>query len=164
MGMRSTRMRSKIVAVGGSFWIAVAACVLGCMQPMFAKPAGADRAHGAGDAVRQSGADNLTQDLTSEMDCCYHEHPAVPDDGNKPSQHRAPHGSPHDAVSCCPLDATITPTAKFKPPELIEFRADAIGSYEFHFAFATFSDGAAFAPAFWHSGRDTLRKTHVLRI
>jgi hypothetical protein len=147
--MRSTPSTTRVLAIALSFWMAAAACVIGCMQPVLArsepsmsKPRLPKRS--------QSG-------LMADMDCCHHEGPSAPANGDK--------RSPHDSVSCCPLDARVTPTQKLNAAPLASaFESNAILSLEFRFAFAAFSYPLAFAHAFWHSGRETLLKARVLRI
>lgn len=132
-----------------SCWMAAVACVIGCMQPVIAR---------SEPSISKVHSRNGTQSgLMADMDCCNHESSSAPTNDKKPS--------PHDSVSCCPLDARVTPTQKLNPPILgIAFKADTVSSREFHFAFALFCDRLVFAHAFWHSGRDTLLKAHVLRI
>jgi hypothetical protein len=132
-----------------SCWMAAVACVIGCMQPVIAR---------SEPSISNVHSRNGTQSgLMADMDCCNHESSSAPTNDKRPS--------PHDSVSCCPLDASVTPTQKLNPPILgIAFKADTVSSREFHFAFALFCDPLVFAHAFWHSGRDTLLKVHVLRI
>ena len=147
--MRSTSSITRALAIAVSFWMAAVACVIGCMQPVLAR---------SEPSISKAHSPNRTRPgLMADMDCCNHESSSAPPIDKKPS--------PHDSVSCCPLDARVAPTQKLNPPLLgIAFKADSIFSCEFHFAFALFCDRLAFAHAFWHSGRGTLLKTHVLRI
>ncbi len=147
--MRSTSSITRALAIAVSFWMAAVACVMGCMQPVLA---------GSEPSISKAHSPNRTRPgLMPDMDCCNHESSSSPTGDKKPL--------PHDSASCCPLDARVTPTQKLNPPILgIAFKADAISSREFHFAFASFCDRLGVAHAFWHTGRDTLLKTHVLRI
>ena len=147
--MRSTSSTTRALAIAVSFWMAAVACVIGCMQPVLAK---------SEPSISKAHSPNRTRSgLMADMGCCNHESSSAPTGDKKPS--------PHDSVSCCPLDARVTPTQKLHPPiSGIAFKADSIFSCEFHFVFALFCDRPAFAHAFWHSGRGTLLKTHVLRI
>lgn len=160
MGSRS--LIARVFGVALSLWMAVAACVMGCMQPVMAgsthghatQQAQTDRARAQPERAksRRAGAG-----LMADMDCCSHENPSAPA-GDKKSL-------PHESVSCCPLDARVTPTQKLNAPVAgIAFKAAAISPDEFRFSFALFCDTPEFPHAFWHSGRDTLLKTRVLRI
>ncbi|MCU1241566.1 MAG: hypothetical protein JWO71_2292 [Candidatus Acidoferrum typicum] len=151
-----------IVAAALSFWMAAAACVIGCMQPVLA-PALANATPqrevapqnevsiGRGHSRNQTHAGPMP-----DMDCCNHE--KSPSD---PASDKKPH---HEAVSCCPLDARVTPAQKFAPPSAIAFKIDVVSSTEFNLPFALFRRSLLIDDALWHSGRDTLLKTHVLRI
>jgi hypothetical protein len=133
---------------------------MGCMQPVLA---GSTHGH----ATQQAQSDRARSEraqphraqsgLMPDMDCCKHESPSAPARDKKPS--------PHESVSCCPLDARVTPTQKWNAPiSGIAFKAAIISSNEFRFSFALFCNPPGFAHASWHSGRDTLLKTHTLRI
>ena len=159
VAMGSTSFVTRVFGVALSLWMAVAACVMGCMQPVLA---GSTHSHSqqARSERAQSGRAQLGQaqsGLMPDMDCCKHESPSAPTNDKK--------SSPHEAVSCCPLDARVTPTQKLNAPVSgMAFKAATISSNEFRFAFALFCNPPGLTHAFWHSGRDTLLKTHVLRI
>ena len=126
--------------------------VIGCMQPAFTSATGNDQVLSKTNSVKRA---HTT--LMQDMDCCHHESPSGPANGDK--------RSPHDSVSCCPIDARVSPTQKLNPaPSASSFESDAIPSVELLFAFTRYGQPLAFAQAFWHSGRDTLLKTRVLRI
>ena len=149
--MRVTRSITRVVAIVVSFWMAALACVIGCIQPAFANVR-KDQVLSKTNSVNR----NHTA-VMPDMDCCNREGPSAPTSDKK--------SSPHDSISCCPLDARVSPTQKWNPALLAStFKADTILALEFHFASALFAHPPAFAQAFWHSGRDTLLKTRVLRI
>jgi hypothetical protein len=150
--MPHSRTLNPILAAALSFWMAAAACVLGCMQPLLANPA---------PQMEVSIAQNhsLIQAHTGpmpDMDCCHHEN-----NPSDPASDKKPH---HQAVSCCPLDARLTPAQKFAPPSAIAFKSDVVSSTDFALPFAPFRRPFLIDDALSHTGRDTLRKTHVLRI
>jgi len=150
--MFRNRTLDPILAAALSFWMAAAACVLGCMQPLLANPAPQMDVSIAQDHSRIHAHSAAMPD----MDCCHHEkNPSDPASGKKPH---------HQAVSCCPLDARVTPAQKFAPPSAIAFQSDAISSTEFSLPFALFRSSFLIDDALSPTGRDTLRKTHVLRI
>jgi hypothetical protein len=142
------------LAIALSFWMAALACVLGCLQPALAHPVTSDQALTKTGSIHAGPSGHA---LNHEMDCCHRESPSAPADKQ--------HSPTHDSISCCPLDARVTPTPKLNPPAAgIPFQAATISSDEFHFAFSVFSDPATLTHVFWHSGRDTLLNTHLLRI
>jgi hypothetical protein len=147
VSMRLTSLTRATLVVALSFWVAAAACVIGCMQPVLAQN---------GLSVSRAKSLNRTQpDLMPDMACCNHEKsPSGPTSDKRP---------PHHAVSCCPLDARATPTQKLNPLTL-GTAFNTVSSHEIHFALALFCDPLVFTHTFWYSGRDTLLKAHVLRI
>ena len=154
--IRSTPSITRILAIGVSFWMAVVACVVGCMQPVLARSEPSTPQHQWPNRPHQS-PNRLQSGLMADMDCCHHESPSAPANDHK--------RSPHESISCCPLDARVPAPQKLSAaPPASAYENDAIPSIEFRFAFTAFSHPVACAHAFWHSGRDTLLKTHVLRI
>jgi hypothetical protein len=141
--MRTTSIAKAAVAVGISFWIAVAACVFGCL-PAFAHAAKQNPPLCKPDALQ-----------SHDTDCCHHESQSTPGDDNQ--------SSPHPGASCCPTEAALTPTHNWHTaPVATSFALAAIPATPS--AFALLSWPLAHAQAFGSPGRDTLRKTHVLRI
>jgi hypothetical protein len=150
--MPHSRKLDPLLAAALSFWMAAAACVIGCMQPVLVNAAPQNEA-----SIRQSHSPNQAHTgAMPDMDCCNHERsPSSPPSGKKPH---------HEAVSCCPLDARLTPAQKFAPPSAIAFKSDLVSSTEFDLSFAPFRRAFQIDDALSHTGRDTLLKTHVLRI
>jgi|SRR5882724_3610361 len=144
--MRSTWHIVKAgTAVGVSLWIAVVACVMGCTLPAIA----GSQANVAADGGRAG--------LMAEMEGCHHAsgHSSVPGKDKKPV--------PNGVVSCCPVEITLI--QKWNPEA-----TRAAGSLPYvrpaNFDFID-SDLSAFVetnPSTWHTGRDTLLGTHLLRI
>src|SRR5712671_2089036 len=161
--IRSTPSITRILAIVLSFWIAVAACVIGCMQPVLARSEPSIPQHQWPNRPNQSSnrphqsSNRLQSGLIADTDCCHHESPSAPANDHK--------RSPHESMSCCPLDARVPAAQKLSTaPPASAYENDAVSSIEFRFAFTAFSHPAACAHAFWHSGRDPLLKAHVLRI
>jgi len=154
--MGSTPSITRVLAIGLSFWMAAVACVVGCMQPVLARSEPSAPQYQSPNRSHQS-PNRLQSGLIADMDCCHHESPSAPANDHK--------RSPHELISCCPLNARVPVAQKLSPaPPASAYENDAIPSIEFRFAFTAFSHPAACAHACWHSGRDTLRKAHVLRI
>jgi hypothetical protein len=151
------RTLDPILAAALSFWMAAAACVLGCMQPLLASTPQSELAPQNEAAIAHGPSRHqIHAGAMPDMDCCHHE--KSPSD---PASRKTPH---HEAVSCCPLDARVTPAQKFQPPSAIAFKSDVVSSTEFNLAFALSRRSFLIDDALWHTGRDTLLKTHVLRI
>lgn len=148
-----------------SLWMAVLACFMGC-----ALPALADSHAIRTSAIRKTVAGTSTGSLAkrgeqgamADMPCCHHsggKAPTKPGDG-KPV--------PGGRMSCCPLEITIAP--KWEPAAL-SFATTSFATTQ-DFVLASDGDlvGIRFyhslevVPAVWHSGRDTLLKTRLLRI
>ena len=149
--MFSRRTLDPLLAVALSFWMASAACVIGCMQPVLANsPAQSEGSIGESHSLNQTHTGPMP-----DMDCCNHD--KTP---SGPATDKKPH---HQAVSCCPLDARATPAQKWGPA-LTAFKSEPVSTTELDFPFALFRHSFAIDHALWHSGRGTLLKTHVLRI
>ena len=148
--MPRNRTLDPLLAAALSFWMAVAACVLGCMQPLLASTpneASIAQSH----PLHQAHASPMP-----DMDCCH--------------QDKAPSGPASNnthhpqSVSCCPLDARLTPAQKFAPPSAIAFKIDAVSSAAFDLPAPLFRRSSLIDDALSPTGRDTLRKIRVLRI
>jgi hypothetical protein len=152
------RTLNPILAAALSFWMAAAACVLGCMQPVLANAVPHEEVAPQKEAsIGQSHSRNQAHaSPMRDMDCCHHERtPSDPANGKK---------SHHEAVSCCPLDARLTPAQKFAPPSAIAFKSDIVSPTEFNLPSALFRRSSLIDDALSHTGRHTLLKSHVLRI
>ena len=156
------RTLNPILAAALSFWMAAAACVIGCMQPVLAPvltnaAPQKEVAPQKEASIAQSHSRNQAHAAAMpDMDCCNHE--KTPSD---PATDKKPH---HQAVSCCPLDARVTRAQKWEPASAIAFKGEPVSTTEFDFPFALFRHSFVIDHALWHGGRDTLLKTHVLRI
>lgn len=144
------RMRA-VVSTGMSLWLAVLACLLGCALPSFANSGSSSAA-----AIRENPAEPSQPDLMADMANCPHHRggsPARPG-GDKPAS---------GGMSCCPVEVTVaskpdTVALHFAPAQHFVlnagFRPAAVQVYH----------AVEPAPPVWHSGRDTLLETQLLRI
>jgi hypothetical protein len=118
-----------------SLWIGVLACFMGCALPTLADQ------HQSGSNVEH---------------CCHtsSKSPAKPD-GGKSSSH---------GMSCCPLEVTVA--AKWNAATLSVALAQhfILTSTPSDLATTWFYHTVEFVPLVWHSGRDILLETHLLRI
>lgn len=142
------------MATGLSVWLAVLACVMGCTLPNLASAASQKAA-----SAYQSSPEQDPMDAMAGMENCPHHHfdrsaPAKPG-GEKPAR--------SGNMSCCPVEVTVAAKpdgAKLGmalPPAFAsDSSADSIATW--------FYRAAEIVPSVWHSGRDTLLATHLLRI
>jgi len=151
--MRSSLHTMKVgMAAALSLWLAVLACVMGCTLPVLANSQVAPAS-----STQKDSADRSQSGLMAEMENCHHSDSisSVPPGNKQPAS--------NGAVSCCPLQITVTrkwDVAKLRIAPAPDFAL----SSDFHFEIARFSSPAEFAPSISHSGRDTLLETHLLRI
>jgi hypothetical protein len=152
------RTLDPILAAALSFWMAAAVCVIGCMQPLLAHAVPQNEVAPQNEvSISQSHSRNQAHTgPMPDMDCCNHE--------KSPSDPASDKKSHHQAVSCCPLDARVTPAQKFAPPSAIAFKSDVVSSTGLDLPFALFRRSFLIDDALSHTGRDTLLKSHVLRI
>jgi hypothetical protein len=141
------------MAVAISFWIAVVSCVLGCAEPALAGlQANLQASSSANHAGRESHAGRM-----ADKEDCHHSggNPSVPVNGKK--------SGPSGAMSCCPFEITLA--QKWDTAALLVNRSHGpIVSSDFSFRATRFSSSAESVSSIWHSGRDTLLETHLLRI
>jgi hypothetical protein len=141
------------VAAVMSLWMAVLACLMGCTLPQLANSPSphALSAHNASAAPGQP-------DLMAGMENCP-QHSG----GSIPTQPNAPKPSRGGGMSCCPVEVTVASKPQTATPQISAARSSVLQS---PFSLATTSlyhSAEVVAPA-WHSGRDTLLATHLLRI
>jgi hypothetical protein len=141
------------VASGLSIWLAVLACLMGCTLPSFASgsPVKASAAH-------ENSADQNSPDLMAGMENCPHH-----SGGNAPAKPNEPKPVRGGGMSCCPVEVTVaakpaTVTLHIAPSN------DLVLAPDFTLATIRFFHSVEFVPPVWHSGRDTLLETQLLRI
>ena len=151
--MRATLHAMKAgVATVLSLWIAVLACVMGCTLPVLANTRAA-----APSSPQENLPSHTHSGLMADMENCHHSggNSSVPPGDKQPAS--------NGALSCCPLEITVTQkwdTAKLRIAPAPDFAL----SSDFHFEITRFSSAAEFAPVISHKGRDTLLESHLLRI
>ena len=153
-----------VVATGVSLWMAVLACLMGCALPMFANSGANSGTSSAASAdvsdaslVRQNPAPQNEPDMMADMPNCPHHSgrnaPAKPRD-QKPAR---------GGMSCCPVEVTVA--SKPHPVTLhIAPASDFAPAPDFTLATIRIFHAVQFVPPVWHSGRDTILETQLLRI
>ena len=138
----SSSIAKATAAIAISVWMGLLACLAGCL-PAFAR----------GASPQISGkCDVAKQDQMANMECCHRT--------DNPS-HDKKKQSPENA-SCCPLDATLI--QKGDAPRLAAAASVHVPFVDYHFALRQSSRRLESSQTIWHSGRDTLLETHLLRI
>lgn len=118
-----------------SLWMAVLACFMGCVVPAVANP-------------------NSAHSSMADMPC--HSHHSGP---VNPSDRKQVPGSP---MSCCPLEVTVTAKPQVATV-VIAPTDDSLLTPKFELLTISFYPSVDSVSVF-HSGRDTLLKTNLLRI
>jgi hypothetical protein len=152
--MRSTFCTLRAgMATAVSLWMAALACIMGCTQPVLAgSPTILDAS-----SIQKNSASHSSSERMADMESCHHSggNSSVPPSDRKPAS--------NGALSCCPLEITVN--QKWSATKLGIARSAVLApSSGSHFEITRFSSLAEFPPPIWHSGRDTLLKTHLLRI
>ena len=140
-GVHAISTLRAVVAVAISLWIAIAACVFGCL-PAIARSA------------KQAPLCRTNSLEPQGADCCHRESPSNPAGGKRPS--------PNPSASCCPTEAALTLVQKWQPALLTAALSVGVSPespVEIDFSYGPFSDEQVSG-----TGRDTLQKMHVLRI
>lgn len=141
------------MATAVSLWLAILACLMGCTQPAFANaPTIRDLSSSS-----KNFADPNPPELMADMENCHHSH------GSSPASHNDGKPASNGAVSCCPLEITVAPKWNSAALKIVILQA-LLPPSDFHPVVTRLSRFAEPAAAQWHSGRDTLLETHLLRI
>jgi len=151
--MRSTLHTMKAgLATALSLWLAVLACVMGCTLPVLA-----NSQVDAASSTQQNSPSHSHSGLMADMENCHHSggNSSVPPGDKKPAS--------NGAVSCCPLEITLTQKWDSAALRIAPAPDFALSSY-FHLEITRFSSPAEFAPSISHNGRETLLESHLLRI
>jgi hypothetical protein len=139
------------MATAVSLWMAVLACVMGCTQPVLASSQQIVDAS----ATQRNSSDHGRPELMADMESCH-------DSGGNspvPSNDR----KSNTAVSCCPLEITVT--QRWSASTLgIASAQDIALPPDLHFKLTRLSGLERVPQSISHSGRDTLLETHLLRI
>jgi hypothetical protein len=136
-----------------SLWMAVVACLMGCTLPAFAKSDSVPAA-----SIQEQKTQQNESGLMADMENCPHHH----SDGGAPAK---PHGGKPvrgGAISCCPLEITVAPkwdaVALGIVPHVLLLRSN------FSLMVARLYASVEIESRVWHSGRDTLLETQLLRV
>jgi hypothetical protein len=142
-----------VLAAGVSLWIAVLACLMGCTVPILAS-SGPNNAP----LARENSVEQNQPDVMADMpNCPHHSRGTVPakSNGGKPVR--------GGGMSCCPVEVTVT-----SKPDTITLHIapanDFVLESEFTRATVRLFHSAQFVQPVWHSGRDKLLETQLLRI
>ena len=132
-------------AVGVSLWIAVVACVMGCTLPAI-----------TGSQARVATNHGRTA-LMADREGCHRSN------GRRPPPGKDKKPVPNSAVSCCPVEITLT--QRWNPETTrAAVSHDFVQPANFELIDSGFSAMIETAPPIPHTGRDTLLETHLLRI
>jgi hypothetical protein len=93
----------------------------------------------------------------AEMPECHHSN------GNSSAPANSSKPAPNGAISCCPLEITLTQKWDSAAPR-VAFSQDFVAWQDFNLQDMRFSDAPESVRTIWHSGRDRLLETHLLRI
>ena len=163
------------VAAGLSLWLAALACLVGCTVPILAN-AGSIHAttihntrslHEAR-SIRENSAEQSEPDLMAGMANCPHHSggnaPAKPGPAKPhPTKSNNPKRVPGGGMSCCPVEVTVA-----SKPDTVRLEIAPAGNFvlapDLRLTTVRFFHSVEFVPPAWHSGRDTLLETHLLRI
>ena len=155
------------MAAGLSLWLAALACLVGCTIPILANAGSihATTIHNTR-SIRENSAEQDQPgqpDLMAGMENCPHHSggnaPAKPGPTNQNSPKRVPGGG----MSCCPVEVTVA-----SKPDTVRLEIAPAGNFvltpDLRLTTIRFFHSVEFVPPAWHSGRDTLLETHLLRI
>jgi hypothetical protein len=150
------------IATAISLWMGVLACFMGCTLPVLASPGTHDS------STRQVAAESQPARMSVPM--------SVPMSGPMASMENCPHHSggsaptkpadgksAPDRMSCCPLEITIGS----KPDSsalAIALAQDFVPASHFPLQTVRIYSSVEPVPSVFHSGRDTLLKTRLLRV
>ena len=166
------------VAAGLSLWLAALACLVGCTIPIIANAGSIHattihntRSRHETTSIRENSAEQDQPgrpDLMAGMENCpYHSGgnaPAKPGPAKSdPTKSNNPKRVPGGGMSCCPVEVTVA-----SKPDTVRLEIAPAGNFvlvsDFRLAPSRFFHSVEFVPPAWHSGRDTLLETHLLRI
>jgi hypothetical protein len=142
-----------VVATGVSLWMGVLACLVGCTVPILAS-SGASSAP----LMHENSAEPNQPGVMADLPNCPHHF-----GGNAPAEPNEPKPVRGGGMSCCPVEVTVA-----SKPEAVALRiapaSDFVLASDFNLARIRIFHPAEFVPRVWHSGRDTLLETQLLRI
>jgi len=139
-------------------WIGVLACFMGCALPALASPGSRDS------LIHQNAAESQPAPISAPMsgpmadmeNCPHHSGGSAP---AKPADGKSAPGR----MSCCPLEITIG-TKPDSSALTIAVAQDFVLAAHFPLQTVRFYSSVEPVPSVFHSGRDTLLKSRLLRI
>jgi hypothetical protein len=136
-----------------SLWMAVLACFMGCALPALANP---------GPLHTSSAQKNVAEysqsgPMANMEDCPHHS------GGNTPGKPNDRKHVPTGGMSCCPLEVTVAPKANTATLGIAPAHVFVLVS-NFNLVIVRFYRSVEIIPSVWHTGRDTLLETHLLRV
>jgi len=149
------------VAAGLSLWLAALACLVGCTIPILANSGSIDAASIWENSAEQGQPGQ--PDLMANMANCPHHSGGSGLAKPGPAKPNAPKPVRGGRMSCCPAEVSVAS----KPDTVrlpIASAGDSLLAPDFSLTPIRFSHSVEFVPPAWHSGRDTLLETHLLRI
>ena len=141
------------VAAGVSLWLAVLACLIGCTVPTLANSGSPHVA-----SIQENAAGQSQAGLMANMENCPHH-----SSGNTPVKRNGPKPVPGGRMSCCPVEVTVA-SKPDTAPRHVEPVSGFVLESDFSVVTIRFFHSVEFVPPVWHSGRDTLLETHLLRV
>jgi len=160
------------MAAGLSLWLAALACLVGCTIPILANAGSSDATtiHSTR-SIRENSAEQDQPgqpDLMAGMENCPHHSggnaPAKPGPAKpNPTKSNNPKRVPGGGMSCCPVEVTVA-----SKPDTVRLEIAPAGNFvlapDLRLAPIRYFHSVEFVPLAWHSGRDTLLETNLLRV
>jgi hypothetical protein len=138
--------------------MAVLACLVGCTVPSLANSGPLKAPSLNATSTRENAADQGESASMADMENCPHHH-----SDNPPAKQNAPKPVPGGRMSCCPVEVTVA-SKPDTATHRIEPASDFVPQSGFSQLTTRFFHSVEFVPPVWHSGRDTLLETHLLRV
>src|SRR5271168_4599249 len=136
-----------------SLWMAVLACFMGCALPALANSGPIHTS-----SIQKSVDEHSQPGPMANMAGCPHH-----SGGNAPEKPSDRKPVPTGGMSCCPLEVTVGPKANTATLGITLAQAFVLVS-NFNLVTVRFYRSVEIIPAVWHTGRDTLLETHLLRV
>jgi hypothetical protein len=146
------------VAAGLSLWLAALACLVGCTIPILANSESINAV-----SIRENSPTQSEPGVMAGMENCPHHSGGNAPVKPGPAKPNDPKNVPGGGMSCCPVEVTVA-----SKPDTVRLQIAPAGNFvlapDFRLAPIRFFHSVEFVPPAWHSGRDTLLETHLLRI
>jgi hypothetical protein len=136
-----------------SLWMGVLACLMGCTLPALATPVPNQISSISNNVAEES----QSAAMANMEDCTHHS------GGNSPGKPSDRKPAPTGGMSCCPLEVTIGPKANTATLGIAPAHAFVLVP-NFNLVTVRFYRSVEILASVWHSGRDTLLETHLLRV